>query len=967
MSGRLSSGVFVGRENELAELRAAYERAAGGTASTVLVSGEAGVGKTRLIAELASRAADAGALVLAGQCPDLREAAMPLLPIAEALRALGPLPTRASEGLEGAWRGVAPAVAVFAPVLELLREAAGSAPVLLAIDDVQWADRSTLDLLTFLIGRLRDERLLLVLAFRTDEIDRRAELREFFAQAGRDAGTRRSELNRLTRAEMGAQLEGILGRAPEAGLAGAVFARSVGNPLFTEELVAGAADAAGGGLPATLRDMLLARIRALSADAQAVVRVAAVAGRRVHHALMTEAALLEDAALRNAIREAVLDHVLVADGEALAFRHPLLQEVAYAEVLPGERAVLHAACADALERRPDLAGASAAIVAAEIAHHRWRAGDRPRALRAALNAGLEAERAHAAAEAAEHLGRALELWDAVPEWQRPPHADRVDVLARAAEATTQSGRPERAIDLATAALELTDAAREPTRAGLLHERRGVWLWWCGRGEDGLVDLEHAVRLIPAQPPTPDRARVLAGLGFMLMLTNRHARAREVCEEALEVARTVGARAAEVRALSTLGRSLFELGDRIAGIASQRRARALACELGEPNTLAQTAAALSDALWRVGRSEEALVVALEGVDDADRVGLSDAPGAALCSLNAAEAAFGLGRWNLVDEISTQVLAHPANEVLASFARYLQVALTTARGDFARTQEVLAHERERLGPGSGREGLAYLLEREAELALWQGRPEAASAAASQASELAASNTYSEFTVGAIALGIRAEADRAAEARVRRDVAALRAARDLARRFHDIARPMAGDHAAQLATIDAELARAERPDPAAWEHAAATWDVRGAPYPAAYARWRLAEALLARTGERAAAKQALRAARATAEQLGARPLLDEVQGLARRARLELAQPDQAPAPVVGPPDAAREIGLTRRELEVLEHVALGQTNREIAGDLFISDRTAAVHVSHILEKLGASTRTEAAAAAHRLGLVP
>ena len=124
-------------------------------------------------------------------------------------------------------------------------------------------------------------------------------------------------------------------------------------------------------------------------------------------------------------------------------------------------------------------------------------------------------------------------------------------------------------------------------------------------------------------------------------------------------------------------------------------------------------------------------------------------------------------------------------------------------------------------------------------------------------------------------------------------------------------------------------------------------------------------------AAAVGGLRAARATAQQLGARPLLDEVNGLARRARLELSQPDQAPRASrrqgAAKGDAAREVGLTRRELEVLEHVALGQTNREIAGDLFISARTAAVHVSHILEKLGASTRTEAAAAAHRLGLVP
>jgi predicted ATPase len=226
MSGRLSSQVVVGRQSELDRMRAAFDRAAGGAASAVLVGGEAGVGKTRLLDELTSYAQEAGALVLVGRCADLRDADMPLLPIAEALAELGPLPG-ASGGLEDAWSGRTPGVALFMPILELLREAADSTPVVLAVDDIHWADRSTLDLLTFLLARLRDERVAIVATFRSDELDRRAE-----------PIVARIELDRLSREELGAQLESILDRAPEPALVEAVFARSAGNPLFAEELVA---------------------------------------------------------------------------------------------------------------------------------------------------------------------------------------------------------------------------------------------------------------------------------------------------------------------------------------------------------------------------------------------------------------------------------------------------------------------------------------------------------------------------------------------------------------------------------------------------------------------------------------------------------------------------------------------------------------------------------------------------------
>jgi ATP/maltotriose-dependent transcriptional regulator MalT len=966
MSGRLSSQVFVGRQGELAEVRAAYDHAAGRSASAVLVGGEAGVGKTRLLTELTSYAHDAGALVLLGRCADLRDADMPLLPIAEALAALGPLPARASAELEDAWRGRAPGVAVFTPALELLREAAASTPVLLAIDDVHWADRSTLDLLTFLLGRLRDERLMLVLTFRSDELDRRAELRDFLAEAGRRPIASRVELERLTRDELGAQLEGILEREPDPRLVEAVFTRSAGNPLFAEELVAAAAQEGTEGLPATLRDMLLVRIRALGVDAQAVVRAAAVGGGRVQYDLLAAAVDLAEPQLGEAIRAAILRHVLAVEDDALAFRHPLLQEAAYGETLPGERARLHTGFALALEDRPELAGGGAAIVAAEIAHHWWRAGDAPRALETAVQAGVEAERANAHAEAASHLCRALDLWDRVRDAECRAGMDRAEVLARAAESAAWSGAPQRAVELVSGALELVDATREAPRAALLHERRGFYLWWNARGEDAISDYERAVALMSRQPPSAEKAFVLAGLGFVQMLTGRSARSRGVCEQALEVARAVGAPSAEVRALATLGTDLQNLGERTRGIACLREARQLARQHGDPDLLANTAVGLSDALLKAGALQESVAVALEGADDAERAGLGAAQGA-FSRLNASEAAFELGRWDLAERLCGEVLLGArVSEVALGTAHQQHGEMSAARGDFAGARDSLRKASNLVGLGSPPELRAYVLELEAQLALWEGAPAAASRAASKALEIGV-EVEPTMVPKVAALGVRAEADLAERARARRDAAAAEAASQRARDLCDAIGARAERHDALRATLRAEVARAEgRADPRAWETAAAAWDERGTPFAAAYARWRLAESLLAGTRGRDRAMEALSAARETADRLGAIPLLGEIDALARRARLELPA-DSALSPPAPTRDAARDLGLTVRELEVLEHVASGQTNREIAADLFISARTAGVHVSHVLEKLGASTRTEAATAAHRLGLVP
>jgi DNA-binding CsgD family transcriptional regulator/tetratricopeptide (TPR) repeat protein len=962
VASRVSSAVFVGRAEELDALVVAMTQARGGTPGLVLVGGEAGVGKSRLVAELTACAVAQGDRVLAGQCVGFDEATIPLLPVIDALRGLDDGAQRLLETGLASLRLEGPPAGLHPLVLDLLAAAAATAPILLIVEDLHWADRSTLELLAYLARRLRDVPLLVVATYRSDEVDRRERLRGFLADVATAARAQRLALDRLTRGQTREQLAGILGELPPEPLLDAVFARSDGNPFFAEELVAPAREGAEG-LPATLRDVLLARIHALDPRAQAVVRIAAGGGRGVHHELLAVAAGLPEPELSDALRGAVREHVLVATGDGYEFRHALFSEAAYGELLPGERARLHAAFAAALEARPDLAGGSRATVAAEIAHHWLRSGDEPRALAAAVRAGTEAERVGALAEAAHHDRRALALWERVPDPERVAGIDLAALLARAADTTAWTGDPTKAIELVDVAIALREAAAEPERAAALLQQRARFLWQLGRAPESVPGLERAVALLAADPPTAERAQALGRLGLMLMLSGQYARSRTYAEQALEVARKVGARAEEATALNCLGADLDALGDRAAGLEHLRRAWSIATDVGRADVRSQAALLLSDSLRGDGQLERSIEFALEGAGVARGAGLEMRE--RMCKCNAALAAFELGRWGLVDSISREVLARDFSGMTLAFARYLAGALARARGDFAGAAAHLAAQRDAVAPGPTPPA-SYAIDAEAELALWEGRPDAALSATEEGLRLQAEDPLRWMLIAA--LGARAAADLAELAHAQRDPAAEAAARGRASALRQGARERAADaaHPALAATVEAEHARAVgESDPALWDAAASAWEARPAPFQAAYARWRQAEAALARR-DRAHAEQALLAAHATAASLGARALHAEVEALARRARIAL--PSAATEPAAGePPPAGADLGLTARELEVLQHLARGDTNRQIADALYISARTAGVHVSHILSKLDAANRGQAAAIAHRLGLAP
>ncbi|MGI8572271.1 MAG: ATP-binding protein, partial [Solirubrobacteraceae bacterium] len=410
MAMRVSSRELIGRANELALLMSAVEAARVGAGQTVLVAGEADVGKSRLLAEVGRQARAAGATVLIGGCVDLADAELSYAPIVGALRGVvRDLSEPEIVRLLGAARaelarllpelGKPPAgdpvaggqARLFELILGVLGRLGSEQPMLLVLEDLHWADAPSLDLLSFLITNQRSERLAIVASLRTSEL---APEHRLMKELRRSAAVQRIELEPLTRTEVAAQVASITGSEPKTGIVDRLYERSQGNPFFVEELLAAGEDA----LPASLRDALLARVRPLSDQARALLSLAAVAGRTVDHRLLAGVSQLADRELIGAPRETVTSHLLVSDGLRYAFRHALLREAVYADLLAGERVPLHAALATALQAHPELAEARA-TVAAEIAHHWSAAGIEERALAASVQAAAEAEGIYSMAEA----------------------------------------------------------------------------------------------------------------------------------------------------------------------------------------------------------------------------------------------------------------------------------------------------------------------------------------------------------------------------------------------------------------------------------------------------------------------------------------------------------------------------------------------------------------------------------------
>jgi DNA-binding CsgD family transcriptional regulator/tetratricopeptide (TPR) repeat protein len=991
MSGRVASPTLVGRVEELRTLEAARVRAATTEPVVVLVGGEAGVGKTRLVAELMAWCAADRARVLSGGCVPVGGDRLPYAPIVQALR---PLPEElgldVTRELAGpSWRelarllpalgepragpaGQAVQVRLFELLLGLLARLSEQSPVVLVVEDLQWADQSTRDLLAFLVRNLRRERILVVATYRSDE-PRTDRLGPWLAELDRGGPVRRLELARLDRAETVAQLVGILGAVPPADLVDAVFTRSEGNPFFTEELLA-AVQAGTGALPPTLRDLLRGRLQALPDHAQQVLAVAAVAGRPVPHRLLASVAGLDDKELIEALRVVVAHQLLVTrpGQDDYQFRHALLGEVVDVDLLPGEWARLHADYARALTNQPELADAAPAVAAAELAVHWDAAGEPAQALPARIEAGLAAERAHAFAEAARHFERALVLWDRVPDRDRLTGLDRVDLLAHTAEATAFAGAAQPAAELLKDALGRVDPAAEPVRAAVLLARLGDHRRAAGDEAGALAAFEQAERLLAGTPPSAERARVLAAHAYALAMSLRPEEAIRRSEEASAYARAVGARAEEAKALRVLAGGLAALGQPDRAITLALEARAIAEDMDDAETVIGTYLAVTFVLKLVGRERDALEKAQQGYQRAHELGLERATGSFVANTLAINL-LDTGRWTECERLTRELLA---GDRWGAFNLHNALGrLLSRRGEFAAAREQL-NLALRLSPPFFSDWAWLGL---AELALYEGRHDQAAAAVAQGlrwcKKRDPEGTLPDLSSPWYSLALRLEAERAEQAAARHAPGEVAEARRRATpvlaaldRLATARAPQAHypPVAAHLQAAQAEWSRLEgRSDPGRWRAAAAAWERLEHPYDAAYARLRQAEALLAERGSRLLAEQVLRSAYRTAVTLGAEPLRHEVELLAQRGRLDLQEQADAAAAPPAPPSPAALLGLTQREAEVLALVAVGRTNRQIGQALFITPKTASVHVSRILAKLGVTGRGEAAAIAHRLGL--
>ncbi|HEU5389776.1 MAG TPA: AAA family ATPase [Streptosporangiaceae bacterium] len=972
MGPQLSSPALVGRSVQLAALEGALAEATRGRPSAIMVGGEAGVGKSRLVREFAERSRGTGARVLIGGCLELGAESLPFAPFTAVLRELvrdlgaagvaALLPGGSGRELArllpefGTPAGPDEAgearARLFEQMLVMLEHLAESGPVVLVIEDMHWADQSTMDLLAFLIrNQWSLDGVLIVATYRSDDLHRTHPLRPLLAELDRIDWLSRMDLGRLSRPETAQLIAQIIGREPADNLLAAVYQRAEGNPLFTEALVgnsAGNGEPGPGLLPESLHDLLMAGLRRLPEETQEVVRVASAGGDRIGHGLLTAVTGLDGTALGRALRPAVAANVLLAESDGYAFRHALIREAVHDELLPGEAGQVHSRFAEVIAADPALVTPGRAP--GEQARHWHAARDMPRALVSAWQAAGQARGALAYAEQLAMLSRVLELWDQVPDAAERIGADHVAVLEEAVRAAELTGENDRGILLTQAALREIDAAAEPVRAALLLRTRGYMKHHLGR-KDFAEDLEEAVRLVPADPPSAARARVLEALAHYTLKVHSgwdNAKLRLAAEEAVAAARQAGDAATEAAALVTLAcaEPVGENGERSRELLAQ--ARAIATQARAFRPLLGAAITESDMLEGAGLHEQAALVAREGLAGAREYGVGRTYGATLAN-NMAEPLVSLGRWDEADEVIERALRLSPPRLNRAYMWRLAGDIALARGDLRAAAGFVASIR------SVTDGARYdpqyhlpLVRLEVELRLAQQRPADALAAVEDALERYALPESPRYIWPVLVAGARAVTVALREGTLTERAAALRG------RLAAEAARLTADGLAQPAF---RLTFAAEADGADWDPVARAWEAVGQPYPLAGALLRAAEAALS-AGDRDGATSRLRRAAALAQSLGARPLSDDITLLARRARIPLGPDDDGHASASEPD----RLGLTAREFEVLRLVAAGRSNREIAAELFISAKTVSVHVSNILGKLGVTSRGEAAAAAHR-----
>ncbi|MFJ4686884.1 AAA family ATPase [Streptomyces sp. NPDC088789] len=991
---------IVGRDEELARLTGMLARARSGQARAVLVAGDAGVGKTRLLDEIAGRAARAGMTVLTGHCVDLGDVGLPYLPFTEMLgalaaderfapvlaahpaaerllgtgadaRAAGETGTAGAAG-DGDPRSGGGRLRLFEGVAALLAELSARTPLLLVLEDLHWADQSSRDLLRFLLSRgilhrsaggAPAHRLAVVASYRADDLHRRHPLRPLLAELVRLPSVERLELRPMPDAEVATLVRALRdGPLPETTVR-RIVERAEGNAFYAEELLA-ATGTGDGGVPSGLADVLLIRFEQLSDTAQQVLRTAAVAGRRVGHETLREAVGLPDDALEEALREAVGRQLLLpGHDDTYTFRHALAREAVYADLLPGERSRLHGAFARLLGAR-----GHTAETAAERAHHYRESHDLPEALTASLEAADHARRVGAPAEELRHLEAALELWSVVDPTARPSGegVEQIALTLRASAAAAHAGEAHRAVSLTRSALAGIGQDADSELAARVRYTHAGNLIGIDSLRAAMAYSSEALELIPADPPSPTWLWAAATHVLVARTMGDTRTAMAVARRALPLAERLGVD--DARADLIISVAAMDGGRR--GPEGRERlgtARELARAAG--NTAVEMRALFNLAIgcFESGDLEESLPWVAEGLDRARRAGLLSSTYPLEMRYLQLLVLYTLGRWDecLRSAETGAAVLPPAGGYTVGPALYVRLA----RGEIEAVEEAAGLLLQ--GPY---DWMAQLIAGIAltDAAVHRGDAEAAVTRMRTAVEsLTDESGTPNAALRLAALALSAISDRATALRLAGDTAGVERWTRTAAELVELARttavhgeedvPQGPEGMAWLARAEADWVRTVTgPAPELWEKAVAAFDY-GDAYERARCQVRWAEALLVAERREEAGARA-REARATAARLGATVLLGQVDALIRRGRLA----DLPPAPAGTSSAEADPSPLTPREQDVLRLLALGRSNRQIGEALFISGKTASVHVSNILGKLGAASRTEAVAIAYQRGLI-
>ncbi len=969
------SADLVGRDAELEDLVSRLGIRAPGVAApyAVLLSGDAGVGKTRLLTELRDVALGEGWLVLAGHCLDLADGSLPYVPFSEILgRILAERPEVAASVTERH-----PTLArlqpgrrlratddrdedqsldrgnIFAAFHDLLESLAEEGPLLVVVEDAHWADQSTRDMLSFLFSRPFAGPVRLVVSYRSDDLHRRHPLRPQVAEWSRLRGVERVQVEPLSDADVRLLVYLIHQDTTitEASIA-EIVDRAEGNAFFVEELV-GATWATGGHVPVELADVLLVRLDRLDDRTREVVRVASVAGRHVSHELLAAVTGLGATDLEAALRSAVESNVLVqSGGTSYAFRHALLGEAVYDDLLPGERTRLHTGFSQALQ------SGAAAGTAAELALHARRAGDRLTAVRAGIEAGNQAFAVGGPHEAAVQFLDALDLLEALPEV--PDDVDVHALVRRCAEAFIASGRVGKAIKVLRAHLASLPPDAPAADRGQALTSIAAALLLTDTTEDPEAIAAEAVELLSDAPPRL-RARALSVQAQTLGRWNEE-RARSVAMEGLALAQRHNLTGIAVDIATTLT-SLDETLDldrlRAAWLDTADRAR----DAGHVDAELRALYFLARLHHDLGDFEGALEAYRRVVARGEVERLTWAPFPAEARQMAASVLLAQGRLrDAYDLLDVSGLNPPVVYEWLYYALQMQVqvlrghakraAFATLRGYWptdgltainAATAELARAEQE----GDAARGVeVYDLVVETVRPIWHEWFQA------------------RLRLSTVVVGVFASRATRMSAAEREEAAhVVRRLLDDGERVIDFYAQFEISHGpeyhAWVALREAEalrwrwLSQLEPPGAlelvTAWRSAEEAFVAFGHVPELARVRVRVAEVLRA-TGDVAAARAVADLAREAAREAGLAPLLAELTGLG-----------SSPAP-----RPASTATLTPREREILALVAEGRSNGEIGTQLFIATKTVSVHVSNILGKLDAASRTEAAAIARRTGLL-